>query len=114
MRLNEDSKLTDPPDLTPEQRKLGMPTMRRATRGFGKQTDWPRVSGMEIQSFMHDYLGCIKGVDDSVGRLLKYLDDTGLATNTIVIYSSTRDFFSANTDGSTSGGFSTNPRALRC
>jgi len=42
---------------------------------------------------MHDYLGCIKGVDDSVGRLLKYLDDTGLATNTLVIYSSDQGFF---------------------
>ena len=26
---------------------------------------------------MHDYLGCIKAVDESVGRLLKYLDDEG-------------------------------------
>jgi arylsulfatase A-like enzyme len=32
-------------------------------------------------------------VDDNVGRLLKYLDDTGLATNTIVIYSSDQGFF---------------------
>ena len=39
------------------------------------------------------YLGCIKGVDESVGQILKYLDDTGLATNTIVIYSSDQGFF---------------------
>ena len=32
-------------------------------------------------------------MDDSVGRLLKYLDDTGLASNTIVIYSSDQGFF---------------------
>jgi arylsulfatase A-like enzyme len=32
-------------------------------------------------------------VDDNVGRLLKYLADTGLATNTIVIYSSDQGFF---------------------
>jgi arylsulfatase A-like enzyme len=42
---------------------------------------------------MHDYLACIKGLDDNVGRLLKYLDDTGLATNTIVLYSSDQGFF---------------------
>jgi arylsulfatase A-like enzyme len=42
---------------------------------------------------MHDYLACIRGVDDNVGRLLKYLDDTGLATNTIVVYSSDQGFF---------------------
>jgi arylsulfatase A-like enzyme len=42
---------------------------------------------------MHDYLGCIKGVDDNVGRILRYLDETGLAANTIVIYSSDQGFF---------------------
>jgi len=42
---------------------------------------------------MHDYLGCIKAVDDSVGKVLKYLDDEGLADNTIVVYSSDQGFF---------------------
>ena len=43
--------------------------------------------------YMHDYLGCIKAVDDNVGRLLKYLDDEGIADNTIVVYSSDQGFF---------------------
>ena len=34
-----------------------------------------------------------KAVDESVGRMLKYLDDNGLAENTIVIYSSDQGFF---------------------
>ena len=42
---------------------------------------------------MHDYLACIKQVDDSVGKVLKYLDDNGLADNTIVIYSSDQGFY---------------------
>jgi arylsulfatase A-like enzyme len=42
---------------------------------------------------MHDYLGCVKAVDESVGRVLEYLDDSGLATNTVVIYSSDQGFF---------------------
>ena len=42
---------------------------------------------------MHDYLGCIKAVDESVGRLLKYLDDEGLAENTIVVYASDQGFY---------------------
>ena len=42
---------------------------------------------------MHDYLGCIKAVDESVGRLLKYLDDEGLADNTIVVYASDQGFY---------------------
>ena len=32
-------------------------------------------------------------MNDNVGRILKYLDDTGLAANTIVIYSSDQGFF---------------------
>lgn len=43
--------------------------------------------------YLHDYLGCVKGVDESVGRILKYLDDKGLAENTIVVYSSDQGFY---------------------
>ena len=43
--------------------------------------------------YMHDYLACVKQVDDSVGKVLKYLDDNGLADNTIVIYSSDQGFY---------------------
>ena len=42
---------------------------------------------------MHDYLGCIKAVDESVGRLLKFLDDEGLAGDTIVVYSADQGFY---------------------
>jgi arylsulfatase A-like enzyme len=38
--------------------------------------------------FMHDYLACVKSVDDNVGTILKYLDDHDLAKNTIAVYSS--------------------------
>jgi len=45
------------------------------------------------QRYMHDYLGCIKAVDENVGRLLKYLDDEGLAENTLVVYASDQGFY---------------------
>lgn len=44
------------------------------------------------QRFIKDYVRCIDGLDQQVGRLLKYLDDTGLAKNTIVVYSSDQGF----------------------
>ena len=47
----------------------------------------------KYQRYMHDYLGCIKAVDESVGRLLKFLDDEGLAENTIVVYTSDQGFY---------------------
>ena len=31
---------------------------------------------------MHDYLGCVKAVDESVGRVLEFLEEEGLAENT--------------------------------
>ena len=47
----------------------------------------------KYQRYMKNYLGTVKAVDESVGRMLKYLDDNGLAENTIVIYSSDQGFF---------------------
>jgi arylsulfatase A-like enzyme len=47
----------------------------------------------KYQRYMRDYLRCVAGVDRSVGRLLDYLDDSGLADNTIVVYSSDQGFF---------------------
>ena len=45
------------------------------------------------QLYIKDYLRCIRSVDDNVGRLLDYLDTAGLASNTIVIYTSDQGFF---------------------
>ena len=44
------------------------------------------------QRFIKDYVRCIDGLDEAVGRLLTYLDESGLAENTIVIYSSDQGF----------------------
>ena len=42
---------------------------------------------------MKDYLRCIAAVDENLGRVLNYLDETGLANNTVVIYSSDQGFY---------------------
>ncbi len=47
----------------------------------------------KYQRYMQDYLACVQSVDDNVGRLLDFLDQTGLSTNTIVIYTSDQGFF---------------------
>jgi arylsulfatase A-like enzyme len=90
----KDLKLTPPPQLTPEQRKVWDAYYDPRNAAFKSQN----LTGQDLvhwkyQRYMHDYLGCIRGVDDSVGRVLKYLDDEGLADNTIVIYSSDQGFF---------------------
>jgi len=45
------------------------------------------------QQYIKDYLRCVAGIDENVGRILKYLDDNGLAENTIVIYTGDQGFF---------------------
>jgi arylsulfatase A-like enzyme len=43
--------------------------------------------------YLHDYLGCIRAVDESVGRLLAFLADEGLAQDTLVVYSADQGFY---------------------
>ena len=43
--------------------------------------------------YIKDYLRTIKSVDDGVGEVLDYLDESGLAENTIVIYTSDQGFY---------------------
>jgi len=47
----------------------------------------------KYQRYIKDYLRCVAGVDDSVGRVLDWLDEHDLARNTIVIYASDQGFF---------------------
>jgi arylsulfatase A-like enzyme len=47
----------------------------------------------QYQLYMKKYLRCVKGVDDNVGRILDYLDKSGLADNTIVMYTGDQGFF---------------------
>ena len=47
----------------------------------------------KYRRYLRNYLSTVKAVDESVGRMLKYLDDNDLAKNTIVIYSSDQGFF---------------------
>jgi len=42
---------------------------------------------------MKDYLSCVSAVDKSVGEVLDYLEESGLAENTIVVYTSDQGFY---------------------
>ncbi len=47
----------------------------------------------KYQRYMQDYLGCIAAVDENVGRILDYVEDNGLADNTIIVYTSDQGFY---------------------
>lgn len=79
--------------LTPAERKVWDSAYAHEQQLFKTiKTDEARVR-FQFQRYMEDYLRCIHSVDDNVGRVLKYLDSTGLASNTIVIYMSDQGFY---------------------
>lgn len=45
------------------------------------------------QEYMRRYFRCVKGIDDNIGRIIKYLKNEGLIDNTIIIYTSDQGFF---------------------
>ncbi len=47
----------------------------------------------KYRRYMRNYLSTVKAVDESVGRMLQYLDENDLTDNTVVIYSSDQGFF---------------------
>ena len=47
----------------------------------------------KFQTYIKDYLACVKSVDDNIGRVLDYLDKNGLSQNTLVIYTSDQGFY---------------------
>ena len=61
--------------------------IRKADLSSDERTRW------NYQRYIKNYLRCVKAVDENIGRLLKYLDDSGLAKNTVVIYSSDQGFW---------------------
>ena len=75
MRIDRDMTLTD----------LKQPTPKGLTAEEEKK--W------KYQRYIKDYLRCVASIDDNVGRLLDYLEEEGLAENTIVVYTSDQGFF---------------------
>jgi len=89
-----DLKLTAPRNLTPEQRKAWDAAYEPKNAAFKKADPQGKdLVRWKYQRYMKDYLRCIASVDDNLGRVLKYLDETGLAKNTIVIYTSDQGFY---------------------
>jgi len=89
-----DLKLTPPRNLTSEQLKVWNAAYEPKNAEFKKAN----LQGKDLvrwkyQRYMKDYLRCVASVDDNVGRMLDYLDETGLAKNTVVIYSSDQGFY---------------------
>lgn len=47
----------------------------------------------KYQRYVRDYLSCIRSVDDSVGDILKVLEEEGILDETVIVYTSDQGFY---------------------
>lgn len=70
---------------------------KRSVYGGGKlelKTDDPgEIRRATYQKLVKDFLRCVAGIDENVGRVLGYLDDRGLARDTVIVYTSDQGYF---------------------
>lgn len=70
---------------------------KKGDHGDGKlvvhSKDPDAIRRATYQKFLKDYLRCAAAIDDNIGRMLAYLDRTGLAAGTVVIYTSDQGYF---------------------
>jgi arylsulfatase A-like enzyme len=91
---DRDLKLVPPGNLTPEQ-------LEAWNAAYGPKNAAFEAAGLEgeellrwrYQRYLKDYLRCIASVDDQIGRVLDYLDQSGLSDSTVVVYSSDQGFY---------------------
>jgi len=80
--------------LTPEQKRVWEAVYGPKNEAFLEANLKGRdLVRWKYQRYIKDYLRTIASVDENVGRVLRWLDATGLAENTIVIYSSDQGFY---------------------
>jgi arylsulfatase A-like enzyme len=103
--LFKDTDVPEPPTFNDDYRTRSdaarlqeMTIERHLTQNDVKEPIPPGLEGQGLknwkyQRFIKDYLRCIASVDDNIGRLLDYLDQSGLTKNTLVIYTSDQGFF---------------------
>lgn len=95
MEINSDLKMGPPPArLTEDQKAMwedAYAPKREAFRRARPQAD--ALVRWKFQRYMQDYLACVACVDESIGKMLNYLDNSGLSKNTLVVYTSDQGFF---------------------
>jgi len=47
---------------------------------------------LAYEAYLKAFLRCVKGVDDNIGRLLAYLEETGEIDNTLIVYTADQGF----------------------
>ncbi len=93
-QLAHDPWTTDFGRMTPTQRAI----WDKAYQPKNDAMHQANLQGKELaiwkgQRYLQDYMATIAAVDESVGRILDYLDANGLAENTLIVYTSDQGFY---------------------
>jgi N-acetylglucosamine-6-sulfatase len=85
-------------EMTPAQRAVWHAAYDPRNREYQELKAAGKLNGKagiryNYQRYIKDTVRCIDSLDENVGRILAYLDQTGLASNTIVVYASDQGFF---------------------
>jgi arylsulfatase A-like enzyme len=81
-------------NLTPEQKAKWDAAYGPKNKAFEEaKLEGRQLVRWKYQRYIKDYLRCVASVDDNVGRLLDYLDESGLADDTVVVYTSDQGFY---------------------
>ena len=95
MREAYDLKMEPPPARMTDEQKAAWEAAYGPKRvAFEKaKLEGDALVRWKYKRYMEDYLGCIASVDENIGRVLDYLNDSGLAENTVVVYTSDQGFY---------------------
>lgn len=88
-----DLKLTPPADLKGPARNKWLNEKPTELTVDGRVLTGRDLVRWKYQKYMRDYLACVQGVDDNVGKVLDYLDRTGLAKDTVVMYTADNGWY---------------------
>lgn len=64
----------------------GKPDWVRAQRNSWHGVDYMYHGQMDFDTFYRRYCETVRGIDDSIGRILQYIEDKGESENTVVFY----------------------------
>lgn len=104
MTLNTDLKVWNENPQAPEAQfrdRLTPAQIERWRAGYAEENRAFRAANPQgrdlvrwkYQRYVKDYLRCIHSVDENIGRVLAFLDESGLAKDTVVIYASDQGFY---------------------
>ncbi|RIK84701.1 MAG: sulfatase [Planctomycetota bacterium] len=103
LNLQSDLKVFDPESdygkqllgrMSAEERAAWIAAYKDENAAFlNSKLEGQELIRWKFQRYVKDYLRTVQSVDDSVGKVLDYLDEAGLAENTVVVYASDQGFY---------------------